>query len=247
VSLEPLDALALLLAGGAGGFLNAVAGGGSSVTLPVLEWTLASPGLANATNRLAVLAQNVAAVGAFQTGRRVPWRLALALSAPTALGAACGAWIAARLPDASMRVALALGVLFAAAAALLPQPRAPRLAPPWREAAFFLSGAYAGFLQIGVGFVLLACLAGGLGLDLVRANAAKVFVVLVAMVPAVALFEAAGRIVWAHGIVLALGNMGGAWIAARLAIRRGDRFVRRAVVVAALLAAVKLLLFPSGA
>jgi len=244
--VDAATALALAGAGVATGFVNAVAGGGSSVSLPVLEWTTGSPGLANATNRVAILFQNAAAAAAFQTGRRVPWRLALLLVPPMVLGSAAGAWAAARLDAGAMRVALVLGVLFAAAAALLPQPRTARLKPPVREAAFFLCGAYAGFLQVGVGFALLACLAGGLGLDLVRANAAKVTIVLFAMVPAVAIFLLEGLVVWDAALVLSAGNMGGAWVAARLAIHKGERWIRFVVAGAAVAAAVKLLVFPSG-
>ncbi len=244
--METGTALALAAAGVATGFINAVAGGGSSISLPVLEWSTGSPLLANATNRVSVLFQNVAAAAAFQTGRRVPWRLSLVLALPMFLGSAAGAWAAASLGAGAMRVALVVGVLFAAATALLPQPTTARLIPPWREVAFFLCGAYAGFLQVGVGFLLLACLVGGLGLDLVRANGAKVTIVLFAMLPAVAIFWNVGLIVWDSALVLGAGNMGGAWIAARLAIRKGERWIRYVVAGAAIAAAVKLLFFPSA-
>ncbi|MGQ0613248.1 MAG: sulfite exporter TauE/SafE family protein [Planctomycetaceae bacterium] len=244
--METGTALALAAAGVASGFINAVAGGGSSISLPVLEWSTGSPTLANATNRVAVLLQNVAAAAAFQTGRRVPWRLSFLLVLPMLLGSTAGAWAAASLDVGAMRVALVAGVLFAAATALLPQPTTPRLSPPWRELAFFFCGAYAGFLQVGVGFLLLACLVGGLGLDLVRANGAKVTIVLFAMLPAVAIFWQSRLIVWDSALVLGAGNMGGAWIAARLAIQRGERWIRFVVAGAAVAATVKLLFFPSG-
>jgi len=244
--VEALHAFALASAGLGSGFINAVAGGGSSLSLPALEWVTGHPGLANATNRVAILAQNLSAAAAFQTGRKVPWRLTLVLSLPTATGALAGSWAAARLDVAAMRVALVAGVVLAAVAALLPQPKTARLVPPWRELSFFLCGAYAGFLQVGVGFALLACLVGGLGLDLIRANATKVSVVLVAMVPAVLYFQHVGQIVWDAGLVLAAGNMGGAWIAARLAIRRGERWIRYVVAIAAVGAVTKLVFFPSA-
>jgi uncharacterized membrane protein YfcA len=97
-----------------------------------------------------------------------------------------------------------------------------------------------------VGFLLLACLVGGLGLDLVRANAAKVFIVLIATAPGLVVFGLGGQLRIAEGLVLACGNMGGAWIASRLAVKRGAAWIRIVVVLAALGAIAKLLLFPSG-
>lgn len=216
------------------------------LTLPVLEWYTGSPIAANGTNRIGVLLQNLAAVAGFQTGKAVPWRLSLRLAIPMALGTAAGSVWAVRLSNDAMRIALALSVLFVAVAATVKPPVAPRLRPPLREAVFLAIGFYTGFLQAGVGFVLLACLVGGLGLDLVRANGCKVFVVLVSMVPSLAIFARSGQVVWQGGLVLACGNGGGAWIASRLAVKRGSGFIRVVVAVAAVAATAKLLLFPSA-
>jgi len=62
-------ALVLLFAGLVAGFLNTLAGGGSAVAIPALEWVTGSAGLANATNRIAILFQNIAGVAGFHTGR----------------------------------------------------------------------------------------------------------------------------------------------------------------------------------
>jgi len=105
-------------------------------------------------------------------------------------------------------------------------------------------GFYTGFVQVGVGFLLLACLVGGLSLDLVRANAAKVFIVLVGTAPGLVVFYLRGQLVFAEGLVLACGNMGGAWIASRLAVKRGGSWIRVVIVVAAAIAILKLLVFP---
>jgi hypothetical protein len=105
-------------------------------------------------------------------------------------------------------------------------------------------GFYTGFVQVGVGFLALACLAGGLGLDLVRANAAKVLIVLLATAPSLVVFGLAGQLRLAEGLVLAAGNTGGAWIGSRLAVKRGGGWIRWVVVAAAALAITKLLAFP---
>lgn len=237
----------LALAGLAAGFINTLAGGGSSITLPVLEWVTGAPGVANATNRIAILLQNVVAVAGFQSGKAVPWRLALRLSVPAVAGGIGGALAATVLDPTSMRVALSVGIAFVALTAVLKPPRSLRLHGVSEAIAFFLAGFYSGFVQVGVGFLLLACLVGGLGLDLVKANAAKVLIVLIVTVPVLIVFGLRGQLWIAEGLVLASGNMGGAWIASRLAIRKGTPWIRVIVVVAAVAAVTKLLLFPSGA
>ncbi|MHC4550883.1 MAG: sulfite exporter TauE/SafE family protein [Planctomycetota bacterium] len=244
--MELTHAVVLALAGLAAGFINTLAGGGSSITLPALEWVTGSPGVANATNRIAILLQNVVAVAGFHTGKAVPFKLALRLSLPAIVGGCGGAWTATVLAPGAMRVALSLGIAFVAVTAVVRPPRTPKLHGVGELLAFFLAGFYSGFLQVGVGFLLLACLVGGLSLDLVKANAIKVFIVLVVTVPVLVIFGLRGQLYLAEGLVLACGNMGGAWIASRLALKKGAAWIRVVIVIAAIVAVTKLLVFPSG-
>ena len=243
--MEPTDAVILALAGLAAGFQNTLAGGGSVWTIPALEWATGSPGAANATNRIAILLQNVVAVAAFQTGKAVPYRRAIAWSLPAIAGGIAGSYVATRLDAGSMRVALACGIVFVAVTSVLRPPKTARLGPVSGALVFLGVGFYAGFLQVGVGFLLLATLVGGLGLDLVKANAAKVLIVLIVTVPVLAVFGLAGDLRLAPGLVVACGNMGGAWIGARLAVKKGAPWIRVVVFVAAIAAITKLLVFPS--
>lgn len=242
--MDPLQALVLLIAGLIAGFLNTLAGGGSAIAIPALDWVTGSPGIANATNRIAILLQNVAGVAGFSTGRAVPFRLAIRLSIPMTIGGVLGAKVATLLPDGAMRVALSISMGLVALSAFVRPPRTPPLRSPWTEIVFVLVGFYTGLVQVGVGFLLLACLVGGLALDLVRANATKVFVVLVATVPTLLVFVLDGKVLLAEGLVLACGNMGGAWIASRLAVKRGGPWIRWVIALAALGAITKLLVFP---
>jgi uncharacterized membrane protein YfcA len=108
--------------------------------------------------------------------------------------------------------------------------------------AIFLGiGFYGGFIQAGVGFLLLAVIVPGLGLDLVRGNALKVVLGLAHMVISLPVFVARGQVDLTAGIALALGNMAGAWIGTRLAVLRGGRFVRWVLAGAILLSAAQLL------
>jgi len=244
--LDPSEAAVLTLAGFAAGFINTLAGGGSAITLSALEWITGSAGVANATNRIAILLQNVVGVAGFHTGRAVPFKEAARLAAPAILGGCGGAFVATQLDPGAIRIALSLAILFAAVASVLKPPGNGKLAGRWTPIAFFFAGFYSGFVQVGVGFVLLACLVGGLGYDLVKANAIKVFIVLIVTIPVLAIFGLKGQLWVAHGLVLACGSMGGAWIASRLAIKKGAAWVRIVVVIAAVAAIAKLLVFRTG-
>ena len=243
--MDPAEAAVLACAGLAAGFINTLAGGGSSITLPALEWVTGAPGVANATNRIAILLQNVVAVAGFHTGKAVPFKQAARLAVPAVVGGCCGAYLATMLDASAIRIALSIAIVFAAVASVFKPPGRGKLSGPLAHLAFFGAGFYSGFVQVGVGFVLLACLVGGLGLDLVKANAIKVFIVLLVTIPVLAIFGLKGQLWIAHGLVLACGNMGGAWIAARLAIKRGAAWIRVVVVIAAVAAVTKLLVFPS--
>jgi uncharacterized membrane protein YfcA len=105
---------------------------------------------------------------------------------------------------------------------------------------FFLVGAYGGFIQAGVGFLILAVTTAG-GLNLIRGNALKVTLVLAFTPLALAVFTWSGKVDWAMGFALAAGNFLGALAGVRLQILKGHKWVRSVVTVTILLFAVRLL------
>lgn len=236
----------LLLAGGfVAGFVNTVAGGGSVVTLPILV-ELVGASVANGTNRIAILLQNVVAVAGFQRGRAVPWRRVLPLVPAVVGGAIAGAAVATQVPAGVMRRVFAF-VLVGVAASVLVKPSrwsgggGDRLGEPWRSVVFFAIGFYGGFVQAGVGFLLLAGLVLGGGLDLVTGNAAKVLLVLIYTPVALLLFARADQVDVAAGLVLSVGNMSGALVASTLAVAKGAGWIRWVLVAAAVAAAMRML------
>jgi uncharacterized membrane protein YfcA len=108
-------------------------------------------------------------------------------------------------------------------------------------ALFFAIGGYGGFIQAGVGIFLLAGLVLGVGYDLVRANAVKVGIVLLFTLSALAVFVRNGQVDWAVGLILSVGNMLGAWVAARVAVDRGAVWVRRLLIAVVIVSAANLL------
>ena len=240
--------LALLLVGASAGAINAVAGGGSLLTLPLLVFLGLPETVANATNRIGVLANSIGSAAAYQRTGHVPWGTVRLVLPATLLGSALGAWIAARLPDAAFRpvigavlVAMAAMLAFRPARWLTPAADAP--APPAAATAiaFFAIGVYGGFIQAGIGFFLVAASVRVAGHDLVRANGVKVALTLLLTVVAILVFAVAGEIRWIEGALLAAGSTAGGWIGARTAVRRGAAWIRWVLVAAVLASAFELL------
>jgi len=244
----------LLAAGMAAGFVNTLAGGGSHLTLPLLILLGLDPNTANGTNRVGVLAQNAGAIAAFiRHGRNPGWQL-LQLLPVSILGAYLGARVAVDVPPAVLK-AIVITVILLTLPVLRPSPGSqgapePRAAPsprlsPLHQAIFFAIAFYAGFLQAGVGFLILAAAVPFLGLDLVSANVLKVALIFVHTAVALPVFFAHGQVNLPAGLLLGMGSLIGAWIGARAAIRRGQRFVR-AVIVGGILISIAALLDVPG-
>lgn len=245
-----LAALALFVTGLVAGILNVIAGGGSFLTLPVLIFTGLPATIANATNRVGILVQNVGAVWGFHRHRKLDWRWTATTALPAAVGALGGTWLALALSDEAFRKILAFLMVVVTLWTLLSKSRAPGErdeAPPppsgWRSAALvaacFGVGVYGGFVQAGVGFFILAVL-GMAGLDLVRGNALKVLIVLLFTTLSLGLFAWQGKVEWVPGLVLGAGTLLGGQIGVHLTVLKGHRWVRMVVTAAVIVFAVLL-------
>lgn len=244
--MTTLQIVLLLFGGLAAGFINTLAGGGSAITIPIMT-EIVGVSVANGTNRIAILLANASALTRFQKGDVVPWHRLTKLIAPTVVGAAFGAWVATQTSGDVFKKIFAF-VLVLVAGSVLARPsrwvegRERDIGEPWRGLLFFGVGFYGGFVQAGVGFLMLGALVLGSGMDLVSGNAAKVALILCYTPVALLLFASASQVDLQVGLVLSIGQMTGAWIAARLAILKGAAWIRWVLVVVAVVAAIRMLL-----
>ena len=81
----------------------------------------------------------------------------------------------------------------------------------------------------------------GAGFDLVKANAIKVLIVLCYTIFALAIFMFNNQVNYLWGIILAIGNMSGAFVASRFAVSWGAKFVRYLLLITLLVASMQLL------
>ena len=202
--------------------------------------------IANGTNRVAVMFANFAGITAYQQGKAVPWRRVGVLFAPVVAGSGAGAWTATRLSPEGMKTVFAVVLILIALSVVFKTDRwlesAPtRLTPVTRNLVFLLVGFYGGFIQIGVGILLLAALVLGSGFDLLRGNAAKVALIAVYTPIALVFYFLAGDVDLRLGVILAAAYSSGAYLAARLAVQKGSAWARWVLVAAAVGAAVRML------
>lgn len=238
----------LILLGILAGFINTVAGGGSMLVVPFLIFMGLPANVANATNRVAIFLQNIVSTGTFRQQKVLNFHTDSALLLPTALGSLAGAYLAVDIQEEILRKIIA-GLLVVMFFMVLLKPdvwiranaeKAKAKNPVLRFLIFFGIGFYGGFIQIGVGFFLLAGLVLGCGFDLLKANAVKVFIVLFYTLLALIVFIGYDLIDWKTGLILSCGNMTGAWIGSRLSIKWGARYIRYILLIALIIVALKL-------
>jgi len=230
------------------GFLNVLAGGGSLLTLPLLIFLGLPAAVANGTNRIAIFCQNIFAMSGFRKQGVFPLGLALICSVPAVLGSFIGANLAVDMDDQMFRrllAAIMIGVLiFTLVDPMRRWPMELQRLSPMRVAvlvgSFFLIGIYGGFVQAGVGFLIISGLLIH-GLDLVQINAVKVIVIFVFTIVALGVFIIHNQVDYVLGLALAAGNSVGGWVATHVAVKKGHNWLKKVVSFTVLLFAIKLL------
>ena len=238
--------------GVAAGFLNVMAGGGSLLTVPAMVFMGVPGPVANGTNRIAILAQNITAVSTFFSKGFADFRLSLSLAACAIPGAVVGALLGVRLEGEWFNRALALimlGVMlimhFDKGSTTSSDNHQPTRVQLIRGHLLMLGvGFWGGFIQIGVGFIIMPVLNRVMGLDLVRTNMHKVFIIACYTVVALIVFASQLEILWMVGAALALGNAIGGYLGAHFTVTRGERLIKIVLNLVLMVFIVKLLFFP---
>lgn len=234
MDLELWQAALLFVVGIVGGFVNVIAGGGSLLTVPVMVF-LGLPGpVANGTNRIGILAQSFTSIVTFARRDFRDFRLSLSLSACAIPGAVVGALLGVHLEGIWFNRAVALvmvGVLLAMQFDHGSAQRPRDYQPTRRQllCGHFLMvavGFWGGFIQIGVGFIIMPILNRVMGLDLVKTNMHKVFIVAAYTIVALLIFASQVELLWLVGLALAAGNAIGGYLGAHFSISKGERLIR---------------------
>lgn len=237
--------LSLIAAGVAVGVINVMAGGGSALTLPLMIFLGLDPSVANGTNRVAIIMQNISAIAKFKQDKTHDFKRSIRYGLMTLPGAILGAWFSVNIGAREFRIILGIVMLLIVVSMLIPKPSEKTLQEVEKRAwlmwpAMFGIGLFGGFIQAGVGFLIMAALVHIAGETLVRTNIHKVIIVFIFTLPALLIFILTDNVNWLAALFLSIGAIAGGWLGAHMTLTKGEKAIRIMLVIAMLLMAFKL-------
>lgn len=241
----------LILAGFVAGFMNTMAGGGSLLTLPLLIFLGLPAAVANGTNRVAIFMSTLSASAGFKSKgvSNFPFNIYLGFSG--LIGALIGARIAIDIKGELFNKILAI-IMILVVLLIVFKPKISYSELMERLTgkhlfvsmiAFFFIGIYGGFINAGIGFVIMLFLHYYNRLDLVKVNATKVVIVLIYTSGALITFAMADKVNWTYGIFLATGNFIGGWTSSRWSVKKGENTIKIFLLIIVVLMSIKLWFF----
>lgn len=251
LDLAPEILALLFVAAIAAGFVDAIAGGGGLITVPVLLAAGVNPIAAIATNKIQGSFGTAAATWTFWRKGRIDFALLKWPLAFTVLGAALGAitvtfvdttWLMVLLPI--MLAAIALYFLFGPKAS--DEDVHARLTPLAFGAVAGGIGFYDGFFGPGTGSFFALALVTLMGMGLTRATAHTKALNFASNFVSVLVFAIGGHVLWVVGLIMAVGQIIGGWLGSHAAMRFGPKLIRPLLVIICLGMVVKLLADPAN-
>lgn len=248
--LSLFELCVLSVAGVFAGFINVVAGGGSLITLPLMIFFGLPPAVANGTNRIGIIAQNIVAVSNFtRKGIFVfPYNLYAGLIA--IVGSVIGSFLALDLDDKIFNRILSIVMILVALMILFKQKTVVENLKQTvvrnkviSFISFFFLGIYGGFIHVGIGFLMILVLTRINQFSLLKANSIKVFVALLFTISSVIVFILNDAINWEVGLTLAIGTSLGGFLGSHFSMKKGEKWIKRILILAIVVMAVKLWFF----
>ncbi|VXD10685.1 sulfite exporter TauE/SafE family protein [Marinoscillum sp. 108] len=246
-----IEALILLGVGLFTGVINTLAGGGSLITLPLFIFMGLPSSEANATNRIGVFLQSLVAVGGFKSKGVSVFPYAFYVSITAVIGCIIGAYFAIDIKgplfNKILAVVMVIVIILTVLKPYLAHKGTLEIFTPRRKlltiVLFFFVGLYGGFIQAGVGFLIIATLTGVHGFNMAKTNSIKSFVIVCYTLVALGIFWWEDQIRWDYGLTLAAGNSAGGWIASRWSVGKDDKWIRLILIVTVVGLAIKLWFF----
>ena len=241
----------LILVGFISGFMNTMAGGGSLLTLPLLIFMGLPAAVANGTNRVAIFMSTFSASAGFKSKgvSNFPFNVYLGISG--LFGALIGAQIAIDIKGELFNKILAV-IMILVVLLIVFKPKInysnvlERLSGKHLLVSvlvFFFIGIYGGFINAGIGFVIMLFLHYYKRLNLVKVNATKVVIVLIYTTGALVTFALAEKVNWTYGLFLATGNFIGGWTSSRWSVKKGENTIKTFLIIMVVIMSIKLWFF----
>jgi len=218
----------LLIVGLISGMVNTVSGGGSLLTLPILIFIGLPPNVANGTNRVQLVLQNLFAVYGFKSKGISNFKFSSWLSFSAIIGSIIGVQIAVDIPEEIFKKTLSVIMIFVLFSLFLKKNNFKEFSNQNIKnkllsiILFFFVGIYGGFIHAGVGFIILTILSNINNIKLSNGNSIKVFVAFAFSISSLLFFFLEDKINWVYGINLGFGSALGGWLASRWSVNKSD-------------------------
>lgn len=246
-----LDLILLIVVGFIAGFINTIAGGGSLLTLPVLIFMGLPPSVANGTNRIGIIIQMLAGSAGFKSKGITTFPFSIYMGISALIGSLIGAQIAVDIKGETFNKVLSF-VMIAVVLIIVFKPKLKTKELIERTTgkhlwiscvAFFIFGIYGGFINAGLGFILILFMHYFNRMSLVKSNATKAVIIIIYMSAALIVFILNDKVDWKMGLVMAIGTSLGGWFGSRFSVKKGDGFIKMFLVVVVSFMAIKLWFF----
>lgn len=235
------DLLLVLVAAFAAGLIDAMVGGGGLIQIPALfaVYPNVPPAALLGTSKFAGLFGTVSAVARYAQKVVIPWRALLPLALVALVMSAGGAKLASIVAPDVFRPLVPIMLLAVLIYVLWRKDLGGEHAPRAFAGSHHIVGAvliaaiglYDGFFGPGTGSLLIFVFVRAYGYDFLHAGAAARVVNVATNAAALAYFASHGLVLWHVGAAMAVCNIAGAIVGARLALRGGSSFVRQAFIV----------------
>ncbi len=248
---EYLYYLILFSVGLVASVINTLAGGGSLLTLPVLIFLGLPSNVANGTNRILILINSLVGTAGYKSKGVSTYPFNIYLGIAALFGALIGAEIAIDIKAEIFNRILAIVMIIFGFIILLRRnydinqinERITGKYFWFSVIGFFFIGIYGGFINAGIGVVIVIFLNAINRMTLIRANATKVALISIYTLGALILFAINGKVDWVAGLWMAAGSSFGAWWSSRWSVKKGDNVIKIAMLIMVSVMSVKLWFF----
>lgn len=239
---------AFFILGAVVSLINSIAGGGSSLSLPIMIFLGMPPTVANGTNRIGLIIGNISSVANLAKHGYLDTKLFRQLLLPSLIGAFIGVFFLVSIGDKAFQAVIAIAICLVVVMSRLrkdifgkPPVTPPEKLTPGGAIGFALVSIYGCIVQIGVGFVQIFSLTRYTGLDPIHVNALKNCLTTVFLVVSTAALAFAGKVNWPIAIVMSAGAWCGGYFGSALQRKKGNKFIENFISVCSLALAAYLI------
>jgi len=236
LNMETYILILLCLAAFAAGFVDAIVGGGGLIQTPVVMVLFPTYAVSSIIGTLKIPGFSGTSIATIQYLKKVKvnWKL-IAIMSPIALTSAyLGSTLLTKVSNDFMKPLLLIILVLLAIYTFkkknfgqhVEKFRSTKKQIIYALLISLLLGFYDGFIGPGAGSLLIVAFVGVLGFDFLQASTNAKLINLVTNIGSIILFASKGKIIWAIAIPMAICNAIGGWLGAKLAISKGNGFIR---------------------